>query len=514
MEIFLTNTLTRKKEKFIPLNKKEVRMYTCGPTVYRDIHIGNLRTYLMADILKRVLIYNDHKVKHIKNITDVGHMRTDEQSQNQIDPIIAEALKQGKTPQQIAEEYTKQFLQDEKRLNILPADVFPKATEHIKEMIEITKALLEKGYAYEADGTVLDAEGGAKRGKAGIRGEAEHGNFGAVYFDVKKFKKYGQLSGNTLAKMNKLLEAVRVSSETDKKDSIDFGLWKKAEKSRDMKWPSPWGEGFPGWHIECSAMALKLLGNAFEKDKFYPEPLDSARGKISRTIDIHTGGEDNIFPHHEDEIAQSEAATGKKFVNYWIHGGFLLVDGEKMAKRKGNVYLVSTIEERGFRSLAFRYLALTTHYRSRLNFTWKSLEAAQVALNNLYREVSGYALQSNPKIGCAEYEQNFLKAVNEDLDTPKALSIVWDLVDSSYPPSAKLESLYKFDQVLGLDLEKVATKAKEVPDEVKKLVEQREEARKKGDFKKSDDLREQIREKGYEVVDTATGQRLKRIINS
>src|SRR3990172_7819536 len=294
MEIFLTNTLTRKKEKFIPLNKKEVRMYTCGPTVYRDIHIGNLRTYLMADILKRVLIYNDHKVKHIKNITDVGHMRTDEQSQNQIDPIIAEALKQGKTPQQIAEEYTKQFLQDEKRLNILPADVFPKATEHIKEMIELTKTLLEKGFAYEVGGT--------------------------IYFDVKKFKKYGQLSGNTLAKMNKLLEAVRVSSETDKKDSVDFALWKKAEEDRGVKWPSPWGEGFPGWHIECSAMSMKYLGDQF---------------------DIHTGGEDNIFPHHEDEIAQSEAATGKKFVNYWIHGGFLLVNGERMGKGKGNVVLFS-----------------------------------------------------------------------------------------------------------------------------------------------------------------------------
>src|SRR3989344_4264363 len=212
----------------------------------------------MADILKRVLIYNDHKVKHIKNITDVGHMRSDEQSQNQIDPIIAEALKQGKTPQQIAEEYTKQFLQDEKRLNILPADIFPKATEYIKEMIEITKTLLEKGYAYETDGT--------------------------VYFNVKKFDDYGKLSGNTLKKMNQLLEAVRVSSETDKKDSADFALWKKAEEGRSMKWDSPWGEGFPGWHIECSAMSMKYLGRHF---------------------DIHAGGEDLIFPHHEDEIAQT-----------------------------------------------------------------------------------------------------------------------------------------------------------------------------------------------------------------
>src|SRR3989344_8141741 len=325
-DIFLTNTLTRKKEKFMPIKKGQVGIYTCGPTVYRDIHIGNFRTYLMADILKRALIYSGFKVKHIKNITDVGHMRTDDASDAAFDPVITEALKQGKTPQEIAETYTKQFFEDEKKLNILPANEYPKATAHIKEMIELTKILLDKGYAYETSGT--------------------------VYLNVKKFKNYGKLSGNTLNKMDKLLEAVRVATETDKKDSADFALWKKAEKGRTLKWDSPWGEGFPGWHIECSAMSMKYLGPSF---------------------DIHTGGEDNIFPHHEDEIAQSEAATGKKFVNFWLHGGFLLVDREKMARRKGNVFTISTIEEKGFNPLAFRYLVLTTHYRSRLNFTWKSL---------------------------------------------------------------------------------------------------------------------------------------------
>ena len=463
--IYLTNTLTRKKEKFVPIDPKEVRIYTCGPTVYRDIHIGNLRTYLMADIIKRILIYNGYKVKHIKNITDVGHMRTDEGQGQAFDPIIVEALEQGKTPQQIAETYTQKFLEDEKRLNILPADTFPKATEHIKEMIELTKRLVDKGYAYVTDGT--------------------------IYFNVKKFKNYGQLSGNTLGKMDKLLEAVRVATETDKKDSADFALWKKAESGREMKWDSPWGEGFPGWHIECSVMSMKYLGPSF---------------------DIHTGGEDNIFPHHEDEIAQSEAATGKKFVNFWIHGGFLLVDGKKMARREGNVYTIFDIAKKDFSPLAFRYLVLTAHYRSRLNFTWDSLTAAESALNNLYREISLYAGQSQAKIGCAEFESRFLEALNDDMNMPTALAVVWALVKSNYPPSAKLKSLYKFDQVLGLGFEKVASETSNIPPEVRELVNERENARSRGDFKDADKLRGKIREKGYEVIDSETGQKLKKIV--
>lgn len=449
----------------MPIKKGKVGIYSCGPTVYRDIHIGNLRTYLAADILKRVLSYNGYKVQHIKNITDVGHMRTDETTQQGFDPVIAEALKQGKTPQQIAAEYTEKFFDDEKKINIPPADTFPKATDHIKEMIEITKELLDKGFAYEADGN--------------------------IYYDVKKFKNYGRLSGNTLDKMDKLREAVRVSSEADKKAGVDFALWKKAEKGREMKWDSPWGEGFPGWHIECSAMSMKYLGEHF---------------------DIHTGGEDNIFPHHEDEIAQSEAAKGKRVVNYWVHSGFLLVEGKKMARREGNVYTISDIEKKGFNPLAFRYLVLTSHHRSRLNFTWRSLEAAQNALNNIYREVTGYATADEPKIGCAEYEQRFMQAVNNDMDTPAALSIVQEMVDSDYPPSAKLASLYKFDQVLGLDLETVAQEAAQVPDKIKKLVESREKARESSEFSKSDRLRDEIKKKGYEVVDTDSGPKLKKII--
>jgi len=464
-DILLTNTLTRKKEKFKPIKSNEVGIYTCGPTVYSDIHIGNLRSYLMADILKRVLIYNGFKTRHIKNITDVGHMRTDDSGTTH-DPILSQASKKGKSPQEIAKKYTKIFLEDEKKLNILPADNFPKATSHIKEMIEMTRVLINKKLAYESDGN--------------------------VYYNVRKFKNYGQLSGNTLDKMDKLLEAVRVSSETDKKDSVDFALWKKAEPEHILQWDSPWGKGYPGWHIECSAMSTKYLGNNF---------------------DIHTGGEDNIFPHHENEIAQSEGITGESFVNFWLHGDWLLVDSKKMARREGTVYTVAALEKKGFNPLVFRYLMLTAHYRSRLNFTWKSLEAAQTALNNLYREVTGFALESNAKIGCAEYEQNFQNAINDDLDMPKALSIVWSMVDSEYPASAKLRSLFKFDKVLGLDFEKVAQESKKVPTEVKELVKERKNAREKDDFDRSDKLRKKIGDKGYEVVDTNDGQKLKKIIN-
>jgi len=464
-DIFLTNTLTRKKEKFVPIKKGQVGIYICGPTVYRDIHIGNFRTYIMADILRRVLTYNGYKVKHIKNITDVGHMRIEEEGGAAFDPVIVEALKQGKTPQEIAETYTKQFFADEKRLNILPANIYPRASDHIREMIELIKVLLEKDYAYEANGT--------------------------IYFNVKKFVSYGKLSGNTLNKIDKLLEAVRVATETDKKETADFALWKKAEKGRTLKWPSPWGEGFPGWHIECSAMSMKYLGTSF---------------------DVHTGGEDNIFPHHEDEIAQSEAATGKKFVNYWLHGGFLLVDGKKMARREGNVYTVSDIIERGYNPLSFRYLCLTAHYRSRLNFTWDSLVAAENALSNLYREISLYVSESKTNIGCAEYEERFLEAINDDLDMPRVLSVVWELVRSPYPPSAKLESLSKFDQILGLDFEKVAKESKKVSSEIKQLMAKREEARAANDFAKADTLRKKIKALGYEVVDTNKGQKLKKII--
>ncbi len=462
------NTLSRKIEDFKPIASDHVGIYTCGPTVYREVHIGNLRTYIGADILRRALMYSGFRVIHIKNITDVGHMRRMEEGDEQIDPVIEEALKEGKTPQKISRHFTDLFLKDEKKLNILPATVYPKATDHVKEMTEVIKILIKKGFAYQVDGT--------------------------VYFDVKKFKNYGRLSGNTLDKMENLLKAVRISVETDKKDSADFALWKKAERDRLMKWDSPWGEGFPGWHIECSAMSIKYLGDTF---------------------DIHTGGEDLVFPHNEDEIAQSEAATGKKFANFWFHGGYLLVDSEKMSRSKGNVYTVSDLEKQGFDPLAFRYLTLTIHYRTRMNFTFEALKAAQTALNNLREITSEY---KNPKIGCAEFEEKFEEALNDDLNMPKALSIVWELVKSDYPDSAKAQSLFKFDKVLGLDLERskeLFKKKKEpIPDEVLELVKEREELRRKKRYHLADQWRHKIKKKGYDIEDAKDGTTIIKKIKS
>lgn len=467
----LYNTLNKKVEEFRPINPPSVGIYTCGPTVYRNIHIGNFRTYLMADFLRRALEYNGCNVIHVKNITDVGHMRipVDDNGSagspqvNQIDPVIEEALKEGKTPREIVGRYTGLFLEDERKLNIRKADRYPKASEHIKEMIEIIKVLLKKELAYEADGT--------------------------VYFDVKKFKTYGKLSGNTLDKMDKLLKAVRVSLETDKKDSIDFALWKKAEEGRLMKWESPWGIGFPGWHIECSAMSIRYLGD---------------------TLDIHTGGEDLIFPHHEDEIAQSEGATGRQFVNYWMHGGYLLTDDEKMSRSKGNVYILSDLEKKGFEPMAFRYLTMLTHYKSKMNFTWEALSSAQTALNRLRAEVSKW---DEPKIGCAELENKFLDAINNDLNMPEALAVVWELVKSDNPTSAKAESLFKFDQILGLNLQEAKEKKETIPQDILEMIKQRDDFRANKRYLLADQLRNKLKKLGYNVKDTQKGTVMEKILS-
>ena len=459
-DIFLTNTLSRKKEKFEPIKPGFVGIYSCGPTVYRNVHIGNLRTYIAADLLKRMFQYNGFHINHVKNITDVGHMRTTG-ADEAYDPIINEAIKYLKTPLEISQHYTDLYNQDEAKLNIIPANENPKATDHIEEMIEIIKKLLEKGFAYESTGN--------------------------VYFEVKKFKEYGKLSGNTLEKMDQLLEAVRVSVETDKNETADFALWKKADEGRAMVWDSPWGKGFPGWHIECSAMSVKYLGENF---------------------DIHTGAEDLIFPHHEDEIAQSEAAFGKKFVNFWSHAGYLLVDGKKMARSAGNFYILDDIIKKGFSPLAFRYLTLTTHYKSRLNFTWESLEASQNALNNLYREISSYSQPSKETLG--NFEKKFLEAINDDLDMPKALTIIQEILDSKEEDGKKLATLIKFDEVLGLNLRDNV--GGEIPTDVEALVRERHAARISKDWAKSDELRKKIADLGFEVIDSGDSSKLKKII--
>lgn len=490
VDIYFYNTLTRQKEKFTPIDPNLVRMYTCGPTVYRDVHLGNFRTYIMADLVRRVLSYNGYRVKKIQNITDVGHMRRNEDNPEVFDPVIKAALESGKTPLEITQTYTRQFWEDSRRLNIIDADVYPKASEHIEEIIFMVEELMKKGYAYDT-------------------GEN-------IYFNVGKHLSYGKLSGNTLEKMDKLLEAVRVASETDKSDSADFVLWKRVSPDYLMKWDSPWGLGSPGWHIECSAMSIKYLGKHF---------------------DIHTGGEDNIFPHHEDEIAQSEAFSGGKFVNHWLHGGHLTVNGEKMARRRGNVYLVTDLISKGFNPLAFRYLTFNSYYRSKMNFTWEALSAVQRALDKLYDlfglgrpsdqdpthgverdnhglpgavSVNPVSLSAERLIGCAEFEERFLAAVNDDLDLPKALSVVWELVKSTYPPSAKKASLLKFDSVLGLGFSRIATATLTISQEIQRLVTQREEARQLGDFVRADELRRQIGEAGFQIDDTPDGSKVKK----
>ncbi|HEY4695080.1 MAG TPA: cysteine--tRNA ligase [Candidatus Nanoarchaeia archaeon] len=461
-EIFLNNVLTRKKEKFTPITSGQVGIYTCGPTVYDYAHIGHARTYIFADILQRTLEYNALVVKRVMNITDVGHLTSD--SDTGEDKMEKGAEREKKTVWEIADFYTKDFFDMIEALNIKKPEIVPKATDHIKEMIELIKTLEEKGFTYKlADG---------------------------IYFDTSKFPKYGELTGQTWEDMQKNLRAgARVEMVPGKKHPTDFALWKFSPigEKRQMEWESPWGKGFPGWHIECSAMSMKYLGESF---------------------DIHTGGVDHIPVHHTNEIAQSEASSGKQFVRFWLEGEHLLVENEKMSKSLGNFYRLADLEAKGVDPLAFRYLVLTAHYSTRLNFTWEALKAAETALKNLYREVSGY--QGEARIGCAEFESRFLEAINDDLDTPKALAIVWELVKSDYPDSAKLKSLLKFDQVLGLDLENQARI--KVSAEVENLVSEREKARKDKDFVKSDEIRKQIAEIGYEVIDDPAGPKLKKII--
>lgn len=456
----LFNSLSKKLEEFKPIQPGHVGLYTCGPTVYNNAHMGNHRTFTFYDILKRILNANGFKVKHALNITDVGHLTSDADTGE--DKLEKGAVREGKTVWEVADFYTKSFLEDLKTLNILKPDFLPKATDHIADQIEIIKLLEEKGFTYDTQE--------------------------AVYFDITKFPAYGKLSGQKLE--DKLTGArEEVVTKTQKKNPKDFALWFKTVgryANHQMHWDSPWGDGFPGWHIECSAMSKKYLGQPF---------------------DIHAGGVDHLPVHHENEIAQSEAAFGIPLSNYWLHGEHLLINTGRMGKSEGNYVTLKDVFEKGFNPLAFRYLILTTHYRSKLNFTWESLAGAQNALNNLYQQISTY---DSAEIGCAQYEQNFLDAINNDLDTPKALAVVWNLVKSDYPGSAKLQSLIKFDEVLGLKIKEVWKAAQAIPDVVNKLVNERELARKEKDFTRSDELRVAIESNGYLVEDTLNGVKVKK----
>lgn len=433
----LYNTLSRKIEEFVPINPPKVGIYTCGPTVYDYQHIGNFRTMTLSDILFRVLEYNDFEVKSVRNVTDID------------DKIIKGASLKSLPIQEYSAEFTRIFFEDLQKLNILPVDITTYATSYVPKMIVYIEDLVAKGFAYvESDGS--------------------------VYFSIGKFANYGRLSG---VERKDLKTGTRVLSDEYDKDNIqDFALWKSVRPDEREGYDSPWGRGRPGWHIECSVMSQDNLGDSF---------------------DIHAGGVDLIFPHHENEIAQSEARTGKPFVKYWVHGEFLNVDGGKMSKSRQNFYTLRDIETKGFDPLALRYFYLTAHYRTVLNFTWEALKNAQNSLEKLrnkiralQRPLQGSTLQM--AAGSAENERNFLEAINNDLNMPKALAVAWKT--ESY------ESLMKIDRVLGLKLGEVPVE-KEVPADVKRMLSQREELRKAGEYAEADKIRDEIVKKGYTVND-------------
>jgi len=456
MKINLYNTLTRKKQEFKPINKGKVGLYTCGPTVYWFAHIGNMMAYVVADVLRRTLEYNGLKVKQIMNVTDVGHLTSDEDEGE--DKMIIAMRREGKSAYDIAGFYTTKFFQDIESLNVLPAAEYPRATDHIPDQIDLVKKLEEKEFTYRTDD--------------------------GIYFDTSKLPDYGKLSRQS-AKDKK---AGARTEMRDKKNPTDFALWKFSlkDEQREMEWDSPWGVGFPGWHLECSAMSVKYLGIPF---------------------DIHTGGVDHIAVHHENEIAQSAGAFDKLQANWWVHSEFLVIDESKMSKSLGNFCLLDDFQKKGFEPLAFRYFILGAHYRSQHNFTWDALEAAQNSLNNLRDAVRDW---DKPGVGSKKYEKQFNEAINNDLDMPQALSVVWDMVQDEKATSAdRAASILKFDQVLGLGLEKFVAKPIKVSIKVKKLIKEREQARADKDFIRSDQLRDQIAEAGFIVEDAADGSKLR-----
>jgi len=495
----LYNTLSKSKEKFKPLNKGKVSIYTCGPTVYDYIHIGNLRSFVTADVLRRYLEYSGYEVRYIKNITDVGHLTQDDiaQADTGEDKMLIAVRRErsakggsasgGKTPKEIAKFYTEAFHRDEDAMNILRAHFFPKATAHIPQMIKMIETLVKYGNAYEKNGN--------------------------VFFDVTSFKDYGKLSGNTL---EQLKTGARLEEHPDKKHPWDFALWLKAAPKHLLQWDSPWSKGYPGWHIECSAMAMEYLGD---------------------TMDIHTGGEDNIFPHHEAEIAQSECFSGKKFVNFWVHTRHLLVEGEKMAKSKGNFFTPQDIRRYGFDPMHLRLLYLSSHYRKPLDFSWKALEQAKANYERIaewigkLKEITNSKAKLSPPLKLSFRKEKFQSAMDDDLNTPLALSVLYDLITETNKklsfgesPDEKsgeekslalseyaaetLTTFEKMNKVFGL---KLPEKEMKIPENVKRLADKRQEARKNKDFQKADELRKEIEKMGYTIEDLGDGYKIKKL---
>jgi cysteinyl-tRNA synthetase len=451
----VTNTLTRAKEPLAPRTPGQVTMYTCGPTVYRYAHIGNLRTFLLADLLRRALEAGGAEVRQVQNITDVGHM-VDEEFDRGEDRMLVSARLEDKSPAEIAEHYTRAFLADAAAFNLRPAAAYPRASEYVPQMQELVARLLERGHAYEVDGN--------------------------VYFAVESFPGYGRLSGNTLEQ----LRAGHRQEEPDprKRHHADFALWKAAGPGRLVKWPSPWGDGYPGWHIECSAMSLATLGEH---------------------IDVHTGGEDNVFPHHEDEIAQSEAVVGHQVVTTWVHGAHLLTEGRRMAKSAGNFYAMADLRARGHSPLAARLLFLQARYGSQFNFTWDALAGAERTLDRLRSRMAAWARDAGDEgADAAEHERDFWVAVTDDLDTPRALAVMHRLeADESLAPAVRFRCLQAFDRFLGLDLDAEVDQA--LPAGAETLIAEREAARAARDFAAADRLRDRLAALGVEVTDTRAG---------
>jgi cysteinyl-tRNA synthetase len=453
----LYNTLFKKKEEFKPLGK-EVGLYCCGPTVYHFAHIGNLRSYIFEDVLKRTLLFNEFKVNHVMNITDVGHLTSD--SDTGEDKMLKGAKREKKTVYEVAEFYTQAFKEDLRKLNFILPNHFPKATEHIKEQIKLIQKLEKKGFTYIAGGN--------------------------VYFDTSKLDDYGKLARLDLNAETKS----RVEKDANKKNSHDFVLWftKSKFKDQEMKWESPWGEGYPGWHIECSAMSTKYLGEQF---------------------DIHCGGIDHIPVHHTNEIAQSESATGKKpWVKYWLHNEFLVLSkGEKMAKSGENFITLTVLEEKGYSALDYRYFCLGTHYRNPLMFSFEAMDSAKAGYKKLVDRV--LELKSTGGKGSSDYLEKFTLGINDDMNTAKGLAVMWEVLkDEKLSDKDKYATLLEFDTVLGLGFKDL--EVEKIPAAVKKLAEERLVARNAKDWAKSDELRDEISKLGYVVGDTKEGYELKK----
>jgi len=461
MKLYLYNTLTRQKEEFTPIRPGEVGLYTCGPTVYNFAHIGNLRTYIFEDVLKRVLAFNGYTVRHVMNITDVGHLTGDRDMGE--DKMEKGALREGRTAWDIAEFYTRAFKQDIARLNILEPSIWCKATDSIPEQIDLIRILEGKGFTYKtADG---------------------------IYFDTARFPGYAKLSSQNL---DALQEGARVEKNPEKRNATDFALWKisPAGSRRQMEWASPWGVGFPGWHIECSAMSMKFLGEQ---------------------LDIHCGGIDHVDIHHTNEIAQSEAATGRKFFNFWMHGAFLNIQGgKKMAKSEENfLTLENALIKQGIPPLAYRFAAFLTHYRKPMEYSDESIQAAKNGLEHLCNQVRDVAKSGEASAGAANsaFREKFLEAVNDDLNMPRGMAVIQEMLKSDIPNTEKHATILDFDRVLGLGLDQV-DKPQELPAKVKNLVEARRMARQAKNWAESDRLRDEIQMLGYTVKDTRDGMTL------